>query len=183
MKISLVTAAAALLVLTGCNTTGYKSVENTAKLSLSFTDSAWDGKVVPKGQQCQRFEGDNPKTPGIRVSGIPSKANALVVEYSDRSYPAMDNGGHGKIGYQIKPGTVSAEIPSVPGHTFDLPTDFFLVTAHQAPGWDKAGAYMPPCSGGGGNSYYATIKAIHRNESKKEESLLLGEGVIQLGRY
>lgn len=95
----------------------------------------------------------------------------------------MDDGGHGKIGYRITKGTTETAIPSVPGHTFALPEGFFLVAAHQGSSWDKAGAYMPPCSGGMGNRYYVTVKAIYQTSSKGEESKLLGMGKIDLGVF
>jgi hypothetical protein len=45
----------------------------------------------------------------------------------------MEAGGHGKIGFRIDKGTVKVTIPSIPGHTFDLPNGFFLIKAHQTP--------------------------------------------------
>ena len=105
----------------------------------------------------------------------------LIVEYSDLDSERMNNGGHGKIGYKV--GNVSqVVIPSVKGHSFDLPKDFTVVSPHANPNWDTAGAYMPPCSGGRGHSYYATVKAVHETPAG-EEAELLGKGMIQLGKY
>ena len=168
---------------TGCATTGkYKPVSTLTTLEISFADPIWDGKSVPEGQQCSRFKG-NGATPRLTVKNLPPGTNAIIMEYSDRSYAPMDNGGHGKIGYRIPKGTTEITVPSVPGHTFDLPEGFFLVAAHANPSWDKAGAYMPPCSGGRGNYYYVTVKAVYDALSKGEESKLLGKGKIGLGRY
>jgi hypothetical protein len=158
-------------------------VSKSAKLQVSFVDSMWDGKTVPKGLQCQRFGGSNPSTPRLMIKDIPPGTNAIIMEYSDRSYPPMDAGGHGKIGYRIPENTKEIIIPSVPGHSFNLPEGFFIVSAHQAPGWDKAGAYMPPCSGGRGNSYYVTVKAVYQSSSENKEFKLLGQAVLELGTY
>jgi hypothetical protein len=138
---------------------------------------------VPVGQQCNKF-GGNGATPSLMVKNIPNGVNALIMEYSDRDseYRYMDNGGHGKIGYMIMSGTKQIIIPSVPGHSFDLPKGFFLVSAHQAPNYDKAGAYMPPCSGGKGHLYYVPVKSVY-DAPEGKESQRLGEGQLTLGKY
>ena len=105
------------------------------------------------------------------------------MEYSDRDWPPMDEGGHGKIGYRIPEGTTEIVIPSVPGHTFNLPEGFFLVAGHQGSSWDKAGAYMPPCSGGMGNRYYVTVKAVYQASLENKEFELLGQSVLELGKF
>jgi hypothetical protein len=172
-----------LLFLFGCATTGANEPATVlAMLKVSFADPVWNGKIVPKGQQCARFSG-NGSTPRLRVENIPAEANAIIVEYSDSDYAPMDNGGHGIIGYQIKQGTTGVTLPSVPGHTFTLPDGFFLVAAHRNPSWDKAGAYMPPCSGGRGNLYYATIKAVYTSASKDQKTKVLGTARLNLGAY
>ncbi len=96
-----------------------------AELDVSFVDKSWDGKWIPRGSQCQRFGGKNPMTPALAIKRIPVEANAIIMEYSDRSFYPMDNGGHGMVGFKIEPGTTSVEIPSIPGHSFDLPDGFF----------------------------------------------------------
>ncbi|MBW1642603.1 MAG: hypothetical protein JRI53_01065 [Deltaproteobacteria bacterium] len=154
-----------------------------AGFKATFADAAWDGKTVPKGRQCKRFDGKDPSTPKLMVVGIPADANAIVMEYSDRSYPPMDNGGHGKIGYTIPEGTKEITIPPVPGHSFELPEKFFIVAPHQAPGWDEAGAYMPPCSGGNGNKYYVTIKAVVFDEGKTDSFKDIAQVVLEMGIY
>ena len=88
-----------------CVTTGkYKPVANLVNLEVSFADSIWDGKRVPTGQQCNKFGGTG-STPRLIVKNIPPEANTIIMEFSDRDYPPMDNGGHGKIGYKISQGT------------------------------------------------------------------------------
>lgn len=128
-------------------------------MSASLADKNWNGKTIPEGQQCLKFSGKG-ETPRIRVEKIPDGANALVVEYSDKTYKPMDNGGHGKIGYYIDERMKEVTIPSVQGQTFELPKSFFIVSAHKAPTWDREGAYLPPCSGGKGNLYSAKISAV-----------------------
>ncbi len=152
-------------------------------LELTFDDSDWDGKTVPVGQQCQSQGGDNPSTPRIIVSSIPEGSNAIVLEFSDRDYRPMDDGGHGKIGFLILEGTKEAVIPSIPGHSFNLPNDFFIIQEHQASSFDTAGAYMPPCSGGIGNSYYVTVKAVMLISEEDKTYTLLGQGTLELGKY
>lgn len=147
--------------------------------SASFTDPAWDGQKVPDGEQCQRFEGSG-QTPELTVSGIPEGANALVLEFSDGTYQPMDDGGHGKVGFALEPGTTEVTVPRAPGHTSDLAAPFFVVAEHKAPTWDTAGAYLPPCSGGRGNRYYLTVKAVHRMGEELHE---LASVVLEMGKY
>ena len=158
------------------------TASNATPLQVSFADANWDGKKIPKGQQCKRF-GGNGSTPRLTIKNIPPEASAIILEYSDRDNGLMDNGGHGKIGYKIQPGTNEVTISSVPGHTFTLPEGFYLVAAHGNPSWDTAGAYMPPCSGGQGNLYYVTIKAVIQPTSKDEKAKVLGTAELNLGRY
>ena len=160
--------------------------QQTAKyteLDVSFADPAWNGKTIPEGQQCVCFGAKNPMTPSLNIKNIPPETNVIVMEYSDRSWPPMDNGGHGKIGFKIKQGTKSVVIPSVPGHSFELPDGFFIITPHQGSEWCKAGAYQPPCSGGMGNSYYVTVKAVYQATPKSKKFTLLGQSVLELGEY
>ena len=164
------------------NSVKYIPVTNPAKLQISFADPDWNGKKVPSGQQCRGQGGSNPSTPRLMIKGIPPVANAIIMEYSDRSYYLMDNGGHGKIGYRISQNTSEITIPSVPGHSFDLPQGFFLVSKHQG-FWNKDDAYLPPCSGGRGNSYYVTVNAVYQATPERKEFKLLGQAVLELGKY
>lgn len=149
-------------------------------LTASLADPTWDGKTVPAGQQCQKFGGKG-STPLISVNDIPEGANAIVMEYSDHTYQAMNHGGHGKFGYRIPTGSTTVTIPSMAGQTFDLPSGFFLIEAQRAPDWDKAGAYLPPCSGGSGNDYYVTVKAVKEVKGGIRE--VLAETEVPLGKY
>ncbi|MCU7885549.1 MAG: hypothetical protein KZQ82_15265 [Candidatus Thiodiazotropha sp. (ex Lucinoma annulata)] len=149
-------------------------------LSVSLTDPAWDGKTVPVGQQCEKFGGKG-ITPLLTIQQIPEGASAIIMEYSDRTYQPMDHGGHGKFGYRIQPNSTAVNIPSVAGHTFNLPNNFFLIEAQRAPTWDKEGAYLPPCSGGKGNDYYVTVKAVMEVDGGIRK--VLGEAELPLGKY
>lgn len=159
--------------------------ESTADsvLKVSFADPVWDGRRVPAGQQCLRFGGENPSTPRLMVQGIPAGTNVIVMEYSDRSHAPMDNGGHGKIGYRIPEGIKEVTVPSVPGHSFEMPEGVFIIAPHRAPGWDTAGAYMPPCSGGRGNAYYVTVKAVYQPSAGSTDFKVLGQASLEMGTY
>lgn len=148
-------------------------------LEAAFTDPRWDGETVPTGAQCQKFGGSE-GSPALRVGNIPAAANALVLEFSDRSYAPMDNGGHGKLGYAIEPGTGEVTVPSAPPHTTDLPDGFWTVAEHGAPRWDTAGAYLPPCSGGKGNSYWLAVRAVIREGDALTE---VARTTLEMGRY
>lgn len=149
-------------------------------LVAELADPAWDGKMVPKGMQCQKFGGEGPRTPALMVSEMPEQTNVLIFEYSDRSHKPMDNGGHGKFGFAINNQADSIWVPQVTGHSFKLPKGFFMIEAHRNPKWDKAGAYMPPCSGGKNNSYYVTVKAAQIIDDQLK---IHAETVLELGKY
>ena len=157
--------------------------EPVQALELAFADSEWNGDEIPSGQQCHRQGGENPSTPRIQVNNIPEGADAIILEFSDRTYGPMNNGGHGKIGFEISEEIKEIVIPSIPGHSFELPEGFFLVQEHRASSYDTAGAYMPPCSGGTGNHYYVTIKAVKVLSKEDKIYVLLGQGILELGQY
>lgn len=154
------------------------SIVSTQVLAFDakFADETWDGIKVPAGQQCQKFGGQNPTTPRFIISGIPVGSDAIVLEYSDRSFEKMDKGGHGRMAFILDSAASEVTIPSVPGHTFDLPPAFKVVEAHRGPDWDTAGAYMPPCSGGRGNAYYVTIKAT-------QEDRVVATTMLEMGTF
>ena len=139
----------------------------------------WDGEKVPEGQQCQKF-GGTPKTPPLKLGGVPEGTNIIVLEFNDTTYEPMDNGGHGMVGYALPSPASALTIPSAPGHTFMLPAGFFTFTAHRGAGWDLAGAYLAPCSGGKGNMYTITVKAL---QVDGEGSKVLAETTVDMGRF
>ncbi|APZ42198.1 hypothetical protein [Acidihalobacter ferrooxydans] len=169
-------AAALTLALLGSGTA------NAANLKAHLDAPGWNGRVIPPGQQCHRFGGHG-ATPRIAVSDIPPGTQALVLAFSDQDYPPMNHGGHGVIAYILPPGTgTTALVPSVPGHTFDLPHGFFIVHPHANPKHDIAGAYMPPCSGGKRHMYSVTLEAVTLNAAGSPATVL-GTTRLDLGRY
>ncbi len=154
---------------------------NAQEFSAHLSDEIWDGQKIPDGMQCLKFGGVAPHSPLLAISGIPPGANVLVLEFSDRDSEKMNNGGHGKIGYTLSTKASSVKIGSIAGHSFELPEGFFMVEAHQGPNWDKAGAYMPPCSGGKSHFYYITIRAIKYQSGQQYKEL--GSTVVDMGKY
>ena len=105
------------------------------------------------------------------------------MEFNDRSYqPLSYDGGHGKIGYWIEEGSTSAMLPSVPGEAKDLPEGSFVEKRNRATGDYARPGYLPPCSGGRGNKYFAEVKAVEKVEGKKKPEVL-AKAKIQLGKY
>lgn len=168
-------------LLGACTSASYRPVANPVRLQVAFADPQWDGRTVPVGQRC-RWAGGNGSTPALRVDSIPRGANALLVEFSDRSYFLMNHGGHGEIGLWLRGTPASVTIPAVAGESLELPEGMFVERKHQ--GWLRGhgGAYLPPCSGGRGHRYYATVKAVYK-AADGGESRLLGEQSIELGEY
>jgi hypothetical protein len=171
------------VLLAACQTATYEPMsEKLPALTVSFADTAWDGKTVPKGQQCNKF-GGNGSTPSLVVEGIPAQANAIIVEFNDASYAELStDGGHGKIGFWIEGGG-KAVLASVKGQTDEMPHGTFLEKRNRATGSFATPGYLPPCSGGAGNSYFANVKAVYKAKSEYEKSKLLATGTIQLGKY
>ena len=158
----------------------YTSVATAGDLVVEFADPAWDGKKIPEGQHCKKFGGIG-ATPPLTVSGIPPEANAIVVEFNDKSYGKLSSGGgHGKIGFHIQPGAGVATLPAVMGGTKDMPEGVWLVKKNRATGGWRSEGYLPPCSGGKRNKYEAEVYAVVVSDGDYEE---IAEGDIKLGRY
>jgi len=51
-----------------------------------------------------------------------------------------------------------------------------MIEVYRGLGWDKEGAYMPPCSGGKGHAYYVTIKTLKCDK-------VIAETVVEMGKY
>lgn len=143
-------------------------------LEVRFADNTWGGTHIPKGQQCQKFGGGNPASPRLTVSDIPAGASHLQVAFSDRDSKKMNHGGHGVIQIILPTGATQATIPSVKGHSYQLPKGVAMVSEHKGAGWDKAGAYMPPCSGGKGHAYYVTVQSFNGEQVTGQTTLELG---------
>ncbi|WP_022669005.1 hypothetical protein [Desulfospira joergensenii] len=170
-------------MLTACTGSAGQKASQTVvlELDLSFADPAWNGKVIPKDQQCQEF-GGNGSSPPIKVKDIPVQANKLIIEFSDGTYAPCDNGGHGIVSYQLKQGSKEIVVPSIPGQTFDIPSGFEMIKEHCGKNLNmKRGAYIGPCPGIG-NQYYLIVKAVYEAPDKSE-NLLLGKGRLEMGTY
>ena len=102
----------------------------------------------------------------------------INVEFNDESYrPLSTDGGHGIIGFTVTPAGGAATLPSVPGYTADLPEGAMVVAkARTRAPYDSEG-YLPPCSGGMGNTYSATLRALSADGTE------VGYGYIVLGKY
>ena len=155
-----------------------------AQLDAKLADSNWDGKVIPKDQVCKLFGGQG-STPMITIHNIPEGTNAIIMEINDEDYaPLSNNGGHGKVGFEVPNGTKSITLPAVAGHTAsNLPEGTFIEQASRSQGKYASSGYLPPCSGGKSHMYSAQIKAVYKAQNDNETSKLLGETYIQFGRY
>lgn len=170
-------------ILTACATAGrYDPAPTLATLQVVFADPAWNGRTIPAGQQCSQFGGKG-ASPALAVKGIPPGTTDLLVEFNDRDYPPLSSGGgHGTIRIPLPPGATEMTVPSVPGETNTLPAGVVKEAAHRAP-MSPGTAYLPPCSGGRGNLYFADVKAVTRPANPAERGKLLGTGRITLGQY
>jgi hypothetical protein len=156
---------------------------SAADLEVAFADPNWTGKRIPKGQHCMKF-GGNGETPPLIVSGIPAGANAIVVEFNDKSYrPLSYDGGHGKVGFLIPDGAIEATLIAVPGGTKALPEGTWLVEKNRAGGDWKSEGYLPPCSGGKGNKYTADVIAVIIDPASMKVLEELADTRIKLGKY
>jgi len=144
-----------------------------AEMQIGFADPAWDGRKIPSDQVCRQFKGRG-GTPPLVVSALPAGTTALVVEFSDQDARRFRNGGHGVLRFEVPPGSSEYTLPVVPGESDALPAGVSEVRSHRMRG--VAGTYLPPCSGGRGNTYVAEVTA----EGAGGE---LGSAEIKLGNY
>ena len=147
-----------------------------AELDISFADPAWTGDAVPEGQHCTSHGGTG-ATPALDISNVPDGTTQVNVAFSDETYQPMNNGGHGTIGFAVTPTDGMVTLPSVPGETGDLPEPAFVAVPNNTSGERLTPGYMPPCSGGRGNTYSADVTALDA------EGNALASGYIVLGTY
>ena len=145
-------------------------------LTVAFADSAWTGDKVPAGQHCA-LQGGTGATPALTVSGIPDGTRQITVAFNDETYQPMNDGGHGVIGFDVAATGGEATLPSVPGNSAELPAGAHVVTAARGTGDYASPGYLPPCSGGSGNTYSATLNALDSSGT------VLASGKITLGKY
>jgi hypothetical protein len=157
------------------------SAPSQAGMKARLADEAWNGEIIPDGQQCSRHGGAG-STPTLEISGIPTNTDEITIAINDESFPLMNNGGHGVLGFVIdNEGFVT--LPPIQGETNDLPEGVRSIAAHKATaeGYSPGTAYLPPCSGGMGNRYSVTITALKRTSNGRAR--LLDQIKIPLGRY
>jgi len=182
---NILSIAISCIVLSACQTTPtYPPIADTLpELKVSFADPLWNGEKIPASQVCSLYGGEA-STPKLRVSNVPDGANALIVEFNDRSYaPLSYDGGHGKIGFWLEGARNPAILKSVPAESQTLPNPAFIEANSRGRGRYAKPGYLPPCSGGKGNAYFAKIKAVYKAKDKSEQNKLLATGQIELGRY
>lgn len=155
--------------------------QEASSLTVTFADESWNGSKVPYSGVCSANGGKN-FTPPISVANVPADANAIIVEYSDRTYTPHNNGGHGKIGYWIEPGKGSATLPAIEGDTRKL-GDGAWVEGDNFDTRQGARGYLGPCSGGRGNLYEADLKAVIKSKDGSGETRVLSKGQIRLGYF
>jgi hypothetical protein len=150
-------------------------------LTVSLADPAWNGKKIPATQVCKKFGGEQAASPALAVEGIPADADALLLSFNDETYAPMDKGGHGMLRFALKQ-SATAQVPAVTGETDTLPAGVSVVNKHRGTGWSgTGGAYLPPCSGGRGNTYSIDVSAIKTGADGS--STPLAKGKIVMGRY
>lgn len=146
-------------------------------LTVTFADPAWTGETVPEGQHCA-LQGGSGATPALHVAGVPDGTTTIEVAFNDETYTPMDDGGHGILHFEVTPENHEVDLASVPGNTAEgLPEGVTVATAARGEGDYASAGYLPPCSGGQGNTYTATVRALNG------DSQVLGQGEISLGTY
>lgn len=153
---------------------GLAAVSATTAMEVALLPP-WDGSVVPADQICQ-LRGGAGATPPMQVTGLPQGTVRLQVEYNDMSYYSMAfDGGHGVLSFDVAP--PDAELAPVAAMTADLPEGIRVVSAARATGRYASDGYLPPCSGGRGHMYSATIKAMDSDDQQLDST------VVELGLY
>ena len=175
-------ALAVALGFSGCGK--YEPSPNMVKLKAGFADTKWDGKRVPKDEVCSDFNKKGGVSPQLKITNLPKGTTKVVMSYNDETVQKMNNGGHGIVSYKVNGSDSSIVIPSIKGETFTLPSNFKSKKAHAGTQFGKTpGAYLPPCSGGRGNTYSVLIEAIHEYSEADKKPMLLGDTKLRLGTY
>ncbi len=150
------------------------------ELRVTFVDTAWNGTAVPAGQQCRRFQGQG-NTPAFQVDNIPAGTDAILLAFNDETYAPMNNGGHGVVGFRVT-GT-SARLAPFPGEVITgLPANTFIEAENRSGGFGGP-SYLPPCSGGMGNTYTVTVMAVSKSDTNPADNKLLAQSKLTMGKY
>lgn len=154
--------------------TAFFATSAMAEMSVKL-GGGWDGRKVPAGQQCA-LHGGNGSTPPMKVSNLPKGTAWIYVEYNDRDYrPLSNKGGHGVIGYPVSGS--SADLYSVQGMKAKLKGKAKVISKARSTGQYASEGYLPPCSGGRNNRYFAVVKAVDAGGK------VLEKRNIEIGRY
>ena len=176
-------AIAGILAWAFSGQTDYPVVGEVGELQVAFADPEWGGDALPEGMWCDRYDGSNAMSPSLLVAGVPTDANAIVVNFNDEMVFFLDEGGgHGAIGFWVQP-AAEIRLPSVPPNTRELGAEIFVEHGPLIPFGIMGRGYLPPCSGGMGNLYSAEVLAVFKSEDDPSENRLLARGYIALGHY
>ena len=145
-----------------------------AEMSVKL-GGGWDGKKVPAGQHCG-LHGGNGSTPPMKVTNLPKGTAWVYVEYNDRDYqPLSYKGGHGVVGYPVTGS--SANLYSVQGMKPKLKGKAKVISKARSTGQYASQGYLPQCSGGRNNRYFAVVKALDFGGKVLEKTN------VEIGRY
>ncbi|HET55696.1 MAG TPA: hypothetical protein ENN33_10830 [Ignavibacteria bacterium] len=161
------------------------------ELELSFADPIWDGVNIPDGQRCNAC-GEHGSSPRIYVDNIPENTDAILLYFS-KGLPLNLNQkfgtgistigtSNGIIGYHVSNNDGKILIPSVAGHTSELPEGFFQVKQPLQKIDGERGAYLPPCDCDDRAWYFVHVKAVSINSSEPNDFTELRSGNLTMGR-
>ncbi|MEA3290621.1 MAG: hypothetical protein U9Q04_10630 [Campylobacterota bacterium] len=175
-------ALAMAIGFSGC--AKYEVLPNKVDIKAKFADAKWDGNRVPKDEICSDYNKNGGHSPKIMITNLPKDTNKIILSFNDESVQRMNHGGHGVVGYKVANSSTNVTIPSIKGETFNLPVNFTSENAHNGGQFGKTpGAYLPPCSGGRGNTYSVNIEAIQEFGSDEKKPMLLGDTKLKMGIY
>ncbi len=177
-------AVVGMLVMSAANQTEYAAASlPVPELEVAFADPEWGGEALPEGMWCDRDGGSRAMSPALLVRGVPAEANAIIVDFNDEMVFFLDEGGgHGSIGFWIRP-EAEVHLPSVPPGTRELGAEIFVEHDPLIPFGLMGDGWLPPCSGGSGNLYSADVLAVFKSTTDDGKNRLLARGYIALGRY
>jgi len=141
---------------------------------IAFMDSKWDGKSIPDGQICTAQGGENPHTPKLKITNLPSGTNYLLMIITDED--AGENGAHGIFRLEVPSGATEVIFPPIHETAKAMPPG---VTLEKREGWvmSRGGHYLPPCSNRRNHNYYSDITAFGEGDKK------ITNNYIDWGKY
>lgn len=156
------------------------NIDPRVKLSVGFVDAGWNGVEIPVVGRCGDCGGGG-RSPALSISGLPTEANEVIVEFNDlRIRDLAQNGGHGTLAVATG-GKSEVIFPSVREETMSLPRGVRSVRKHRCVFFGhKGGAYKAPCGCGQGNEYVATVLAVHRTGDR---TAVLAQVEVALGLF